>query len=160
MADKTELQLKAAEKRLDAIERTIETLRKESNSNDSAAQLKTVTSALTSRIDALAATVKELGVQMVLKKDIKAEFKLSEDERDREGRAMEIRLQTERKAAMDKADKEAKAAEQAIKAEMDKMVSESILNLRLQKLELMSESRMKTFEAMTEARLKVLESKK
>lgn len=104
--------------------------------------------------------MKELGVQMVLKKDIKTELKLNEDERDREGRAMEIRLQTERKQAMDKADKEAKAAQQAIRADMEKMVSEQILNQRLQKLELMSESRIKTFEMMTDARLRALEARK
>lgn len=104
--------------------------------------------------------MKELGVRMVLKKDIKTELKLNEDERDREGRAMEIRLQTERKQAMDKADKEAKAAQQAIRADMEKMVSEQILNQRLQKLELMSESRIKTFEMMTDARLRALEARK
>jgi len=37
MADKTEIQLKAAEKRLDAIERSIENLKKDSNSNDAGA---------------------------------------------------------------------------------------------------------------------------
>lgn len=153
MADKTEVQLKAVEKRLDVIERSIETLKKDSGSNDSAAQLK----ALGTKLDTLTATVKELGIQMVLKKDLKTATKLEADEKDRENKVLEIRMQAEAKSRADKETatrvaemKEQKAQTDKIiadqKAMVEKMVSEQTINTRFLKLETEFQGRVKTLE--------------
>ena len=152
MADKTEIQLKAAEKRLDAIERSIENLKKDSNSNDTGAQLKALSTKVEARLDKLDAVVKELGIQMVLKKDLKTATKLEADELDREVKARQLRSEAEWKASMDKQENARKAAEKEQLAQMDKMVSEQMLNARFQKLEITLETRLKVLEALVNAR--------
>ena len=152
MADKTELQLKAAEKRLDTIERSIENLKKDSNSNDSGAQLKALSTKLEARLDKLEAAIKEINVQMVLKKDLKTATKLEADDWDREAKARQIRSDAEFKASMEKQENARKAAEKEQLAQIDKMVSEQVLNQRFQRLETMLEPRLKVLEALVHAK--------
>ncbi len=152
MADKTEIQLKAAEKRLDAIERSIENPKKDSNSNDTGAQLKALGTKLEARLDKLDVAVQEINVQMVLKKDLKTATKLEADEWDREAKARQIRSDAEFKASIDKQENARKAAEKEQLAQIDKMVSEQMLNQRLQKLEIMLESRVKILEGLVHVR--------
>ena len=152
MADKTEIQLKAAEKRLDAIERSIENLKKDSNSNDTGAQLKALSTKLEARLDKLEAAVKEINVQMVLKKDLKTATKLEADDWDREAKARNIRSEAEFKASSEKQENARKAAEKEQQAQIDKMVSEQVLNQRFLKLETMLEPRLKILEALVHAK--------
>ena len=152
MADKTEIQLKAAEKRLDAIERSIENLKKDSNSNDTGAQLKALSTKLEARLDKLDAAVKEINVQMVLKKDLKTATKLEADDWDREAKARQIRSDAEFKASMEKQENARKAAEKEQLAQIDKMVSEQLLNQRFLKFETMLEPRLKILEALVHAK--------
>ena len=152
MADKTEIQLKAAEKRLDAIERSIENLKKDSNSNDAGAQLKALSTKLEARLDKLDAAVKEINVQMVLKKDLKTATKLEADDWDREAKARQIRSDAEFKASMEKQENARKAAEKEQLAQIDKMVSEQLLNQRFLKFETMLEPRLKILEALVHAK--------
>jgi len=154
-ADKTEIQIKAAEKRLDAIERSIETLKKDSNSNDAGAQIKALTNkfdALTSRIDTMAATVKELGVQMVLKKDLKTATKLEADDKDREYKAREMRAEAEAKSRLDKETAARTTEMKEQKTMIDKMVSEQVLNARFMKLEAEYGTKIKVLEAQIAAK--------
>ncbi len=156
MADKSEIQLKAAEKRLDAIERSIENLKKDSNSNDTGAQLKALITKLEARLDArldkLDAAVKEINVQMVLKKDLKTATKLEADDWDREAKARQIRSDAEFKASLEKQENARKAAEKEQLAQIDKMVSEQLLNQRFLKFETMLEPRLKVLEALVHAK--------
>ena len=152
MADKTEIQLKAAEKRLDAIERSIENLKKDSNSNDTGAQLKALSTKLEARLDKLEAAVKEINVQMVLKKDLKTATKLEADDRDREAKARQIRSDAEFKASIEKQENARKAAEKEQLAQIDKMVSEQVLNQRFLRFETMLEPRLKVLEALVHAK--------
>jgi hypothetical protein len=101
MVDKTELQLKAAEKRLDAIERAIDTLKKEAQ-GQSIGTLPQDVKAMKTRLDALDTIVKGLSVQMVLKKDLSTANQLKDNERDKEGKALELRMQAEAKSLADK----------------------------------------------------------
>ena len=152
MADKTELQIKAAEKRLDAIERSIENLKKDSNSNDTGAQLKALSTKLEARLDKLDAAVKEINVQMVLKKDLKTATKLEADDWDRESKARQIRSDAEFKASIEKQESARKAVEKEQMAQIDKMVTEQALTLRFVKLEAMLEPRLKILEALVHAK--------
>ena len=88
---------------------------------------------------------------MVLKKDLKTATKLEADEWDRESKARQLRSEAEFKASMDKQESARKAVEKeqmAQMAQMDKMVSEQVLNNRFQKLEITLETRLKVLEAL------------
>src|ERR1019366_4035953 len=144
MVDKTELQLKAAETRLDAIERAIETLRKDVQTQ-SVGNFPQDVKTMKTRVDTLDTLVKGLGVQMVLKKDLSTANQLDANERDKTGKALELRLQAEAKSMADKQKKEAEAQVKAaeaqiakIQAQVDKAINDSrfaVLESRLKAVE-------------------------
>ena len=151
MADKTEQQLKDLSKRVDGIERSVATVANAVQNVVALPQgMKTASDdikAIKTRLDALAATVKELGVQMVLKKDLKTATKLEAEDQDREYKARQMRADAEAKSRLDK-ETAARAAElKEQKAMIDKMVSEQVLNARLMKLEVELGTRVKVLEA-------------
>ena len=153
MADKSEQQIKDLTKRVDTVERSVATVANaiQNVTGGQAQALKIANDeikAIKTRLDALAATVKELGVQMVLKKDLKTATKLEADDWDREAKARQIRSDAEYKA---RADKDAAAYATQIKeqkAMIDKMVSEQMLNARFIRLEAEFGARVKVLEAL------------
>src|ERR1035441_10916991 len=108
MVDKTELQLKAAETRLDAIERAIETLRKDVQTQ-SVGNFPQDVKTMKTRVDTLDTLVKGLGVQMVLKKDLSTANQLDANERDKTGKALELRLQAEARSEERRVGKECRS---------------------------------------------------
>ncbi|MGZ5155344.1 MAG: hypothetical protein ACXWJA_02985 [Caldimonas sp.] len=140
-------------KRLDTIERSIENLKKDSNSNDAGAQIKALGNKLEPRLekfeprlDKLEAAVKELGIQMVLKKDLKTATKLEADDWDREAKARGIRAEAEAKARVDKETAARLAEMKEHQARIDKMVTEQMLNSRFAKIEAELGTRVKVLE--------------
>jgi septal ring factor EnvC (AmiA/AmiB activator) len=122
VVDKTELQLKAAEKRLDNLERTLDTLKKEVgtiNIGPLLSDLKTIKA----RIDTLDTLVKGLGVQMVLKKDLSTAKQLDANDRDKENKAMQLRVQAESMAMADKQRKEVLAMTAQMRADNEKLIA-------------------------------------
>jgi hypothetical protein len=89
---------------------------------------------------------------MVLKKDLKTATKLEADEWDRESKARQLRSDAEWKAQVDKQESARKAAEKEQLAQIDKMVTEQMLNQRFQKLEITLETRVKVLEALVHAK--------
>ena len=97
------------------------------------------------RVDTLDTLVKGLGVQMVLKKDLSTANQLDANERDKTGKALELRLQAEAKSMADKQKKEAEAQVKAaeaqiakIQAQVDKAINDSrfaVLESRLKPVE-------------------------
>jgi prophage DNA circulation protein len=151
MADKSEQQIKDLSKRVDTVERSVATVANAIQNVTAVPQaLKTANDeikAIKTRLDALAATVKELGVQMVLKKDLKTATKLEAEDQDREYKAREIRAQAEAKSRLDKETAARTAEIKEQKAMIDKMVSEQTLNTRFMKLEVELGARVKVLEA-------------
>ena len=155
MADKTEQQLTEVKKRLDAHDRAIATV---SNAAQNVVALpqsfKTLSDdlkALKSRVDTIDAAVKTLAVQMVLKKDLSTAKQLDVNERDKEAKALELRLQAEAKSMADKQKKEA----DAYAAKMQAMIQEQIAKAQAQNEKIVNEARLATIEA----RLKAVESR-
>jgi prophage DNA circulation protein len=155
MADKSEQQIKDLSKRVDGIERSVATVANAVQNVVALPQgLKTANDelkAIKTRLDTLAATVKELGVQMVLKKDLKTATKLEAEDQDREYRAREIRAQAEAKSRLDKETAARTAEIKEQKAMIDKMVSEQTLNARFMKLEVELGARVKVLEGQMAA---------
>jgi hypothetical protein len=96
------------------------------------------------RVDTLDTLVKGLGVQMVLKKGLSTANQLDANERDKTGKALELRLQAEAKSMADKqkeAEAQVKAAEAQIakiQAQVDKAINDSrfaVLESRLKAVE-------------------------
>ena len=71
---------------------------------------------------------------------------------DREAKARQIRSDAEFKASIEKQENARKAAEKEQLAQIDKMVSEQMLNQRLQKLEILLDARVKVLEGLIHAR--------
>ncbi len=158
MADKSEQQIKDLSKRVDGIERSFATVANAVQNVVALPQaVKTATDdlkAIKARLDTLAATVKELGVQMVLKKDLKTATKLEAEDQDREYKARLMRADAEAKSRLDKETAARTAEMKEQKAMLDKMVSEQMLNARLMKIEVELGTRVKVLEVQLAAVMK------
>jgi pyruvate/oxaloacetate carboxyltransferase len=113
---------------------------------------------LKARVDTIDAAVKALSVQMVLKTDLSTANQLKDNERDKEGNALELRMQAEAKSQADKQKKETDLQLKEAEAQMAKIKAEIQAQIDKNQAQIektVNEARLATLEA----RLKTLEAR-